>query len=905
MPESRPDPDRLLERLRREEEREHRAKLKVFFGAAAGVGKTFAMLVEAHERRAAGVDVVAGVVETHGREETGRLLGGLDVLPRRAVEYRGATLQEFDLDAALARRPGLILLDELAHTNAPGSRHAKRWQDVEELLAAGIDAYTTLNVQHVDSLNDVVAQITGVTVRETVPDSVLDRADEIELVDLPPDDLLQRLREGKVYIPAQAESAMRNFFRKGNLIALRELALRRTAERVDAEMESYRREEGIAEPWAVRERILVCVGDPEMGLKLVRAARRMVAGLKAEWIVAHVETPAELRWPRERRSYVVDVMGFAEDLGAQPVLLQGIRVADEILALARQRNVSRILVGKPSRPRWRQFLEGSVVETLVRRSRETDVYVISGEAEGLSPARTAGQAAAADWAHYLQGVGVVALASGIAFLMGRYFDPTNLVMVYLLGVMVVALWVGRGPAILASVLSVAAFDFFFAPPRFTFRVSDTQYLVTFGVMLLVAIALSTMAHWVRVQAEAARLRERRTATLYRMSGELAALRTSDELLSTAARMIGEEFGGRAAILLANEAGRVQLQVGELGSAHQERHEAGVAQWVYDNGQPAGLGTATLPGGRALYLPLMGSSGPIGVLGLAPRSPGEILGPDQLRFLETMANQVALAVERGRLAEQAEHTRVQVESERLKNVLLSSVSHDFRTPLAVITGAATSLLERADLTDRTRHELVATIVDEVQRLSRQVGGLLDMTRLESGAVEVRKEWHSLEEVVGGALERLRPGLAGREVHVDLSAVPFAPLDDVLIGQVVFNLVENALKYTPAGSPIEIRATRDAGGATVEVADRGPGLPAGEEQRVFDKFYRAVQTGSPRGLGLGLAICRGLVEAHGGRIEAANRPGGGVAFRFWLPIEGDPPEVEPEVEATPDPGRGEGA
>jgi len=892
LPERRPDPEQLLERLRRKEERERRAKLKIFFGAAAGVGKTYAMLQEAHERRSAGVDVVSGVIETHGREETQRLLEGLERLPRHAIDYRGTRLEEFDLDAALARRPALILVDELAHTNAPGSRHAKRWQDIEELLGAGIDVYTTLNVQHVDSLNDVVAQITGVTVRETVPDSVLDRADEIELVDLPPDDLLQRLREGKVYVPAQAEAALREFFRKGNLIALRELALRRTAERVDAEMESYRREEGIAEPWAVRERILVCVGDPESGLRLVRAARRMVSGLRAEWIVAHVETPAELRWPRERRDYIVDVMGFAQDFGAEPVILQGIRVADEILAFARRRNVSRIVVGKPDRPRWRRILQGSLVETLVQQSREIDVYVIRGEPDGESPEREAIPAPAARWTHYLQALGVVAVATGIASLMYGHFELTNLVMVYLLGVMVVALWLGRAPSVWAAVLSVAAFDFGFVPPRYSFAVSDTEYFVTFAVMLGVALALSTLAHWLRLQTEAARQRERRTAALYRLGRELAAVGTLDQLLTTAVRMIGEEFDARASVLLPiDEGGRLALRAGELPSQH-ERHEIGVAQWAFDNARPAGAGTDTLPAAHGLYMPLRGSGGPIGVIGLGARRPNEGLRPEQFRFLETLANQVAVAVERGRLADQAESARVQIESERLKNTLLSSVSHDFRTPLAVITGAATSLLNRDGLGPAARDDLAATIAEESQRLSRQVNDLLDMTRLEAGSVEVRKEWHSLEEVVGAALQRLGPALAGREVRVDVSAAPFVPLDDVLIGQVLFNLVDNALKYTPAQSPIEVRASRDAGGATIEVADRGPGLPAGTEQRIFDKFYRGSGNADSRGVGLGLAICRGIVQAHGGRIEAANRPGGGAAFRFWLPIEGEPPVIEPE-------------
>ncbi len=890
MAEQRPDPEQLLARLKSAQEREQRAQLKVFFGAAAGVGKTYAMLVEAQERRAAGQDVVAGVVETHGRPETQRLLEGLERLPLRAVDHKGTPLAEFDLDAALARRPRLILVDELAHTNAPGSRHAKRWQDVEELLAAGIDVSTTLNVQHVDSLNDVVAQISGITVRETVPDAVLDRADEIELIDLPPDDLLQRLREGKVYVPAQAEVAIRHFFRKGNLIALRELALRRTAERVDAQMETYRRHEGIAEPWAVRERILVCVGDPDMGLKLVRSARRMVSGLRADWIVAHVETPAELRWAQPRRDFVVDVIGFAQDQGAETVTLHGIRVADEILALARQRNVSRILVGKPTRSRWRQLLEGSVVEALVRGSREIDVYVISGEEEGESPPHDLTLIPSAAWSHYAQAIGVVAAATGVSFLMARIFEPANLVMVYLLGVMVVALFIGRRPAVLASLLSVAAFDFFFVPPHFTFAVSDTQYLFTFGVMLVAALALSTMANWLRVQTAAARRRELRTAALYRLGRELAPLGSTDALLTATVRLVGEEFDGRAVVLLADESGRLRLRAGELGEPETARHEGGVAQWAFDNALPAGIGTDTLPAAHGVYLPLIGSRGPIGVLGLS-RASGEALRPDQFRFLEAIGNQAALAIERSQLAGQAEATRVQVESERLKNALLSSVSHDIRTPLAAITGAATSLLGDS-IPEPTRRELTATIAEEAQRLSRQVGNLLEMTRLEAGPIEIHKEWHLLEESVGAALERFHARLDGRTVTVSVGAAPLVRYDDVLIDQVIFNLIENALEHTPEGTPIEIRGGRDREGVWLEVADRGPGFEPGTEAQVFEKFHRGAAARGSRGIGLGLAICRSLIQAHGGRIVALNRAGGGAAFRFWLPLEGEPPTVEAE-------------
>ena len=506
MNDTRPDPDALLARVRSEDEQSRRARLKVFLGASAGVGKTYAMLVEAHERRRAGVDVIVGLVETHGRSETAVLLEGLDPMPRRSAEHRGALLTEFDLDTALARRPGLVLVDELAHTNAPGSRHRKRWQDVLELLDAGIDVYTTLNVQHVESLIDVVAQVTGVTVRETVPDSVLDRADEVELVDLPPDDLLQRLREGKVYVPEQAGRALEGFFRKGNLIALRELALRQTAQRVDAQMESYRRAAGIAEPWTVRERILVCIGDAARGLRLVRAARRIAVAMKAEWVVVHVETPGQLRESRADRDALVDVLGLAEDLGAETIILTGLRVADEVLHFARERHVSRIVVGRPRRLPWLAWWPGTLINQLARGTENIDLHVMSGEDAPSAPAARRPPAVPVRWREYAGALPVVAASTAIAWVMEGRFTLSNLSMVYLLGVTVTALAFGRGPAIFASVLSVALFDFCFVPPFFQFGVSDTQYLVTFLVMLVVAVVIGTLTARTRDQAQAARAR---------------------------------------------------------------------------------------------------------------------------------------------------------------------------------------------------------------------------------------------------------------------------------------------------------------------------------------------------------------------------------------------------------------
>src|SRR5262245_3170612 len=893
VPEQRPDPETLLARAKEEEARAQRGRLKVFFGAAAGVGKTYAMLEAAREQRADDVDVLVGCVETHGRAETEALLDGLATLPLRSVDYRGAILREFDLDAALARRPALILVDELAHTNASGSRHAKRWQDVVELLDAGINVYTTLNVQHVESLNDVVAQITGVIVRETVPDSVIEQADEIALIDLPPDELLERLREGKVYVPDQATEAIRNFFRKGNLIALRELALRRTAERVDAQMRLYMRDHAIAAVWPVAERLLVCVGPGAQSARLVRTAKRVAERVGAEWIVAYVETPAHPRLPQEARDGVINTLRLAEQLGGETVTMTGQRVSDEILALARRRNVTRIIVGKPRRSLWGRIVTGSIVDALVEQSGDIDVYVISGDkepsAEKLPRER---RPVALDWLGYASALAAVAMATGLAWAMFPVFETSNLVMVYLLATVVVATRHGRGPSMLASVLSVAAFDFFFVPPYLTFAVSDTQYLVTFIVMLLVGLVVSGLTVRLRLQGEAARHREQRTAALFRMSRELASTRGVEELLRVAVRHIAELFRCEVIVLLPDAAARLAPRVVSAGSLELDQNELGVARWAYEHRQPAGLGTSTLPGARALYLPLVAPRGPVGVLGVRPADPKSIEGPEQLHPLETFANQAALAVDRARLADEAQSAQVRVETERLRSSLLSSVSHDLRTPLATITGAVSTILDGGGRVDATtQRELLESVRDETERLNRLVQNLLEMTRLESGALTLHKEWFPLEEVVGGALSHLGRRLADRRIPVRLPPdLPLVQIDDVLIQQVVINLLDNALKYTPPASPITILATATDQSVTVEIADKGPGLPPGEEDHVFQKFVRG-DTVTGRGAGLGLAICRGIVEAHGGHIWAQNLPGGGVAFLFTLSLTGKPPDSPP--------------
>jgi two-component system sensor histidine kinase KdpD len=643
MTSDRPDPEALLALAKAEEERELRGKLKVFFGATAGVGKTFAMLQAAQELKRRGVDVVVGWVETHGRVETDALLHGLEILPPRRDEHRAVILREFDLDGALARRPAILLVDELAHTNAPGSRHAKRWQDVEELLAAGLDVYTAFNVQHLESLNDLIGKITGVVVRETVPDSILERADQVELVDLPPEELLKRLQEGKVYLPEQAERAVRSFFRPGNLIALRELALRKTAERVEAQMQRYRELHGVAETWPVAERLLVAVSSGPNAARLVRSARRLADRLRAEWMAVYVETPAELRVGKEERDRVWQTLRLAGRLGAQTVTLSGERPATEILRYARRRNVSKIVVGKPTRARWRDYLLGSVRDQLERESGDVDVYVIAGEAGEGWPAAPRRPRRERDARRYGAGLLITALATGLCLLARPYLGPSNLVMLLLLGVVGTASF-GRGPSILAAVLSVGAFDFFFVKPYYTLAVSDTEYLVTFGVMLITALVISTLTVRLRRQAEAADDRERRTAALYAMSRDLAAAKDTDEILKAAASHIHSVFLSQVLLLLPDESGKVSERAGESVTFILDVREQAVAQWVFDHGQAAGKTTQTLPAAKGLYLPLKTSRGVVGVLGVHPADPDSLASPERLHFLEAFANQIALAVE---------------------------------------------------------------------------------------------------------------------------------------------------------------------------------------------------------------------------------------------------------------------
>lgn len=894
---TRPDPDTLLRRVRDEEARARRGRLKVFLGASPGVGKTYAMLETARGARKQGLDVVVGVVETHGREETARLLEGLEVLPRREVEYRGTVLSEFDVDSALARHPALLVVDELAHTNAPGCRHAKRWQDVEELLAAGIDVLSTLNVQHLESLNDVVARITGIRVRETVPDSVLERADEVELVDLPPDELLQRLREGKVYLPETASRAMDRFFRKGNLIALRELALRRTAERVDAQMRGYMAERGIRDTWPAGERVLVCVrGGPESA-RLVRAGRRIAQRIDAPWTVVHVEPPAA-DLPESIREQLAQALTLAEQLGAQVVTLSGPDVAQEVLAYARNHNVTQLVVDQPrTRPWWAPFRR-SVVDRLVRESQGIDVHVVSGEPEGTGRPRAqpGGPRSPTRWQDYALAATVPAAVTVVGALL-RYGPTTTIdfAMLFLLGVVFVSARYSRGPSVVASLLSIVLFDLFFVPPFGTLSVADVRYILTFGVMLVVALVMGTLTGRVRGQARAAGERERRTATLYAFSRELAAARLRADLARVTLRHLVDLFGGRISLLLPDDRGML-IPVARIPDVEPDEKDRSVAQWVFDHGQPAGLGTATLPSAHARYLPLQTPERRLGVIGIRPEPVDRFADPGQRRLLESMVDQAAVALERSELADAAQRAHLEAEAERLRTSLLTSLSHDMRTPLGVIQGAASALLQdgAARLATAAQRELVATILEESSRMDRLVANLLDIVRFESGALAVHREWHVLQDIVGVALIRLDERLRDHPVTTAFAAdLPLVPVDDVLLEQVFVNLLENAAKHTPAGTPIELGARPVNGGVEVWVADRGPGVPVGQEEEIFEKFRRG-RTGAD-GIGLGLTIVRGIVRAHGGSVRAEARPGGGAVFVLTLPVSDEPasPPAEPPI------------
>jgi two-component system sensor histidine kinase KdpD len=890
MDEVRPDPDQLLAHVEADQARAKRGRLRIFFGASAGVGKTYAMLEGARSLRSGGTDVVVGYVEPHGRVETERLLEGLERLPTLPINYRGLVRYEFDLDGALLRHPAILLVDELAHSNLVGGepppRHPKRWQDVEELLDAGISVWTTVNVQHLESLNDLVAQITDVRQRETVPDRFFNEANDIELIDLPPDDLLARLRAGKVYIADEAATAVERFFRIPNLLALRELALRRVADRVEAAARALPVNRTRAR--LAGDRVMVAVGPDEQAEQLVRAGKRFADALDSDWTVVYVETPALLRLSDADRNRRINVLRLAESLGAETVTLDGPTAAATLLEYAQMRNATRVIVGAPKRRGWRAWLRPSTSTQLLRHARGFDLTAIALP-EPAQPQQAPGtRARVADsspirWARYGWALVTTLLCTAVAFALYPRFELANLVMVYLLGVTVAGLRFGRSPAVMTAILNVAAFDFFFVPPRFTFAVADVQYLLTFGVMLIVALVLANLVASVRQQTRVAGARERRTALLYAMSRELAATRGISGMARVAVRHVAEVFQCNAVVLLPDGEGKLRYPRDRPLDKSFRSADLAVAQWVADHGRQAGLGTDTLPAAKGLYMPLGDERQRLGVLAVLPSNPRRVLLPEQRHLLETFAGQIGLALERARLAEVAEAARLAAERESLRNTLLASISHDLRTPLAVMAGAGGTLAEHgATLDEATRFSLAHSIETKAREMSELVSNVLDLMRFESGHVVLRRDWETLDDLVGAALRRVEARLGGHSVDVRIASdLPPVHVDATLVAQVFANLFDNVAKYTPAGTRVSVSAVEDGPFVRVVVEDDGPGLPPGDPSRLFDKFQRGSGEGPVVGVGLGLAICQAIVRAHGGEIEAHRRAGVGARFEFTLP------------------------
>ena len=892
----RPDPDVLLQRLQQQETQGARGRLRIYFGASAGVGKTYAMLSAAQRERKDGRDILIGVIETHGRRETAELLAGLDQLPLREVPYRGRTLQEFDLDAALARQPAVLLVDELAHSNVDGSRHAKRWQDVQELLDAGIDVWSAINVQHLESLNGTVGAITGVRVNETVPDTVLDAADEIILVDVTPDELTARLKAGKVYLPQQAERAAQNFFRKGNLIALREIALRRTAEHVEDDVRSYRIEKSITPVWNTEGALLACIGPREGAEQTVRTAARLAGQLNVRWHAVYVETPHLQRLGETERDRILAVIKLAEVLGAATAVLAASDAAAELVAQAQTLNCATLVVGRPGLPGWKNGWGGrTMTRRLALLAPAVDIVEVghAQSARRLTPAvPRSDEEAAIAWHGSLPRY-AWALAASVAITLlatplVNFFDLANIVMLFLLGTVLVALRLGRGPAALAAFLNVAAFDFFFVAPRLSFAVSDVQYLVTFAVMLVVGLLTGQLTAGLRFQARISSSRERRAQSLFELTRDLSAALLSQQVTELGEAAVQRNFGGQALVLTTDA--RDQLV---LPGRTPPGFDASVADWAFRNGQPAGLATTTLSAQSWHYVPLKAPMRLRGVLALQPAKPRWLLIPEQLQQLDTLARQIAIALERVHYVDIAQQAVVEIESERLRNTLLAAISHDVRTPLTALIGLAESLQRSLPPLEKKQAGVARAMTRQAHQLNALVTNLLDMARLQNGSVRLHADWQSVEEVVGSAIHAAQPALNGQAVQTDIAPdLPLVEFDAVLMERVLVNLLENAAKYGAPPLAVHARATPES--LVISVRDHGPGLPPalrGREAGLFEKFTRGQSESATPGVGLGLAICKAIVDAHRGEIVARNARSGGAEFIVTLP-RSPPPEPLPE-------------
>jgi two-component system sensor histidine kinase KdpD len=889
-PDQRPSPEALLEAARREEGRV--GKLKIFVGAAPGVGKTYEMLQQARARQKDGYDIIIGVVETHGRKETEVLVEGLEVIPRRRLEYKGQWLEEMDLDAIIARRPQIVLVDELAHTNAPGSRHPKRYLDVEEILNRGIDVYSTVNIQHIESLNDVVAQITHVRVRETVPDTIFNAADAVELVDITPGDLIERLKEGKVYVPRQAERALEHFFSPANLTALRELALRRTAERVDEQLLTEMQARAIQGPWAAGERILVCTSEDPRAAGLVRYAKRLSDRLHAPFTALAIETRRSLQLGEEQRDRIADTLRLAQALGGEAVTIPGGErsIADDVIGYAQANNVTQIIIGKSTRSRWFEILHGSVVHDLVRRSGNISVHVIAGDELVAEPipkktVSTGGRPSPFDPRPYAFALLTVAAAVGVGMLLWPWIGFANIDLVFLTAIVAIAVRFGLWPSLFASVVSALCYNFFFTAPYYSFTISDPTNVIAVVFFTIVAVVVSNVAARARIQAIVAMGRARATESLYAFSRKLAGVGTLDDVLWATAYQTALMLKVRVVLLLPDD-GSISVKAGYPPEDILDEADLAAAKWAWQNDRPAGRGSDTLPGAKRLFLPMRTGRGAIGVVGIDSDKPGPLLTPDERRLLDALIDQGALAIERVRLVEDMDRVKRTVETERLRSALLTSISHDLKTPLAAVLGSAGTLRDLSDrLSQAERIDLLSTIIDESERLNRFIANLLDMTKLESGAIAPNAALHDIGEIVGSALRRAAKILAHHQVDVDIASdLPMVEIDAVLFEQALFNLLDNAAKYAPVETTIRIQSWRESASVYLQVLDEGEGIPLADLEHIFDKFYRAQKADYVRaGTGLGLAISRGFVEAMHGTLTAANRTDKkGAVFTIKLPI-----------------------
>lgn len=878
MKERRPNPDTLLRRTQAEERGEKRGKLKIYLGAAPGVGKTYEMLSDGLKEKAKGIDIIVGIAESHGRQEIEAMLKNLDVLARLKVDYHGKELSEFDLEGALKRQPKLILIDEMAHTNAPGLRHKKRWQDIKELLDRGIDVYTTLNVQHIESLNDHVSQIIHAPVKETIPDSMIEHAETIELVDIPPEELLERLHEGKVYLPEQAKLASELFFRKGNLIALRELALRTAAETVNAQVLLYRQGQGIQHVWPTKERILVCVGPGPESNKLIRGAKRLASSLQVEWIAVYVETP---KMSPEEHKKALQNLQLANQLGAETRVLSGFNISKEILNFAHEQNVTQIMVWKHIHTRILSLFSSGLADEIMRQSGEIDVYIMTGERQEQPIKKTTFQVK--DWKIYSIAIFIVTFATLINLALFPWIATTNLIMIYLLAVTMIALFGRNGPAIVGSILSIFAYVYFFIPPYYHIIVSNLDSFFTLLVMLLISLVISQLTIVTRHQAMAARTTASQTSALYSLTRRLSSTRGRDKLLRTAITYMAEIFDCDISALMPSD-GNLEILAQSRPQPDIDKKELNIANWVYELGQKAGMGTDSLSFSDALYIPLLASQNVLGVLRIRPAKKENLLLPERMQLIEACSNQLALALEVDRLHEQTKKSELRVETDRMKSALLQSFSHDLNKPLVAIMGNASTQIELAnEFGPREVERLGKSIYLEAEQASRLINNLLQMTYLETKQVKLQKQLLSLSDIINLVIKTSSKKLLNRKVNVHVSAdLPLVPIDNILLQEVLINLIDNAVKFTPVGSPIEISAQKEKNNIIISVEDCGPGIVHDEINKLFEKFYRGRMLTSEYGSGLGLAICRMIIAAHGGKIWAENRKESGAAFRFTLPI-----------------------